>query len=63
MLSLENSYNPQDLIDWDKRVRGLLDAQQIVYSAEPKFDGASISVIYEKDMLVRGATTGRWSCR
>ena len=26
MLSLENSYNPQDLIDWDKRVRGLVDA-------------------------------------
>jgi DNA ligase (NAD+) len=58
MLSLENSYNPQDLVDWDKRVRGLIDATQIDYSAEPKFDGASISVIYEKDMLVRGATRG-----
>ena len=58
MLSLENSYNSQDLVDWDKRVRGLVDASQIVYSAEPKFDGASISVIYEKDMLVRGATRG-----
>jgi DNA ligase (NAD+) len=58
MLSLENSYKPQDLIDWDKRVRGFVDAKQIVYSAEPKFDGASISVIYEKDMLVRGATRG-----
>jgi len=58
MLSLENSYNPGDLVDWDKRVRGLVDASQIVYSAEPKFDGASISVIYEKDMLVRGATRG-----
>ena len=58
MLSLENSYNPQDLVDWDKRVRGLVNAEQIVYSAEPKFDGAGISVIYEKDMLVRGATRG-----
>ncbi|MEP6947616.1 MAG: NAD-dependent DNA ligase LigA [Ginsengibacter sp.] len=58
MLSLENSYNPQDLVDWDKRVRGLIDATHIAYSAEPKFDGASISVIYEKDMLVRGATRG-----
>ncbi|MEP7143975.1 MAG: NAD-dependent DNA ligase LigA [Ferruginibacter sp.] len=58
MLSLENSYNSQDLIDWDKRVRGLADVSQIVYSAEPKFDGASISVIYENNMLVRGATRG-----
>lgn len=58
MLSLENSYNAQDLVDWDKRVRGFVNAEQIVYSAEPKFDGASISVIYEKDMLVRGATRG-----
>ncbi|MEP6927015.1 MAG: NAD-dependent DNA ligase LigA [Ginsengibacter sp.] len=58
MLSLENSYNPQDLIDWDKRVKGLVGASQIIYSAEPKFDGASISVIYEKNMLVRGATRG-----
>ena len=44
MLSLENSYNAQDLVDWDKRVRGLVNAEQIVYSAEPKFDGAGISV-------------------
>jgi DNA ligase (NAD+) len=58
MLSLENSYNPQDLIDWDKRVKGLVDVNDIVYSSEPKFDGASISLIYEKDMLVRGATRG-----
>jgi DNA ligase (NAD+) len=58
MLSLDNSYNPQDLIDWDKRVKGLVDVNEVVYSAEPKFDGASISVIYEKDMLVRGATRG-----
>jgi DNA ligase (NAD+) len=58
MLSLDNSYNPQDLIDWDKRVKGLVDVNEVIYSAEPKFDGASISVIYEKDMLVRGATRG-----
>ncbi|MEO8859781.1 MAG: NAD-dependent DNA ligase LigA, partial [Ginsengibacter sp.] len=58
MLSLENSYNAQDLVDWDKRVRGLVNASEIIYSVEPKFDGASISVIYENDMLVRGATRG-----
>ena len=58
MLSLENSYNARDLVDWDKRVRGLVNATGITYSAEPKFDGASISIIYENDMLVRGATRG-----
>ena len=58
MLSLENSYNQQDLIDWDKRVKGLVGVHEIMYSAEPKFDGASISLIYENDMLVRGATRG-----
>src|ERR1019366_9372919 len=58
MLSLENSYNAEDLVDWDKRAKGLVDTEQIVYSAEPKFDGASISLIYENNMLIRGATRG-----
>jgi DNA ligase (NAD+) len=58
MLSLDNSYNPQDLIDWDTRLNGLVDHQKVYFSVEPKFDGASISLIYENDMLVRGATRG-----
>src|SRR5437868_3124899 len=58
MLSLENSYNNDDLIDWDKRTRGLVNATKIEYSVEPKFDGASISLIYENDLLVRAATRG-----
>lgn len=58
MLSLENSYNSQDLVDWDKRVKGFVNTNQIIYSAEPKFDGASISLIYENNMLKRGATRG-----
>ena len=58
MLSLENSYNSQDVIDWDKRVKGLIDNHSVEYSVEPKFDGASISLIYENNMLVRGATRG-----
>ncbi len=58
MLSLENSYNPQDLVDWDKRIKGFVHTETIEYSAEPKFDGASISLIYENDKLVRGATRG-----
>jgi DNA ligase (NAD+) len=58
MLSLENSYNAQDLFDWDKRVRGLVNAEKIDYSVEPKYDGASISLIYQNDILTRGATRG-----
>lgn len=58
MLSLENSYNPDDLIAWDNRLKTLADHQHITFSAEPKYDGASISLIYENDLLVRGATRG-----
>ncbi|MEP6596450.1 MAG: NAD-dependent DNA ligase LigA [Ginsengibacter sp.] len=58
MLSLENSYSGQDLIDWDKRNKGLVNTAKIEYSVEPKFDGASISLIYENDLLVRAATRG-----
>lgn len=58
MLSLENSYNADDLIEWDKRAKKLINTDKIEYSAEPKYDGASISLIYEDDILVRGATRG-----
>jgi DNA ligase (NAD+) len=58
MLSLENSYNADDLLDWDRKARELSGLSRIEYCVEPKFDGASISLIYEDDMLVRGATRG-----
>ncbi|BAV10056.1 DNA ligase (NAD+) [Filimonas lacunae] len=58
MLSLENSYNADDLIDWDRKARELTGLDIIEYCAEPKFDGASISLIYENDQLVRGVTRG-----
>ncbi|HET7114978.1 MAG TPA: DNA ligase (NAD(+)) LigA, partial [Hanamia sp.] len=58
MLSLENSYNPDDLIAWDNRLKSLVDHQKVSFSVEPKYDGASISLIYENDLLVRGATRG-----
>jgi DNA ligase (NAD+) len=58
MLSLDNSYNSEDLIDFDRRARELTGIEKIEYCVEPKFDGASISLIYEDDMLVRGATRG-----
>lgn len=58
MLSLENSYNAEDLLDWDRKARELSGLDTIEYCAEPKFDGASISVIYEDDRLIRGVTRG-----
>lgn len=58
MLSLENSYNEEDLLDWDRKARELTGLELVEYCAEPKFDGASISIIYEEDKLTRGATRG-----
>lgn len=65
MLSLSNSYNEEDLLDFDRRVReglgitstGLFD-EQIDYVCELKFDGLSISLIYEQGKLVQAITRG-----
>ncbi|MEJ7912195.1 MAG: NAD-dependent DNA ligase LigA [Chitinophagaceae bacterium] len=58
MLSLDNSYNGEDLLDFDKKAREATGLTAIEYCVEPKFDGASISLLYEDDKLVRGATRG-----
>lgn len=58
MLSLENSYNAQDILDWDQRCKAILKKQRITYTVEPKYDGAGISLIYEADKLSRAATRG-----
>ena len=58
MLSLDNSYNAEDLIDFDRKAREITGLEEIAYCIEPKFDGASISLIYENDQLIRAATRG-----
>jgi DNA ligase (NAD+) len=58
MLSLENSYNADDLIDFDRKAKELSGLSEIEYCVEPKFDGASISLVYENDLLARGVTRG-----
>jgi DNA ligase (NAD+) len=59
MLSLDNTYNADDLTDWDRKVRaGAGEGVAIQYCVEPKYDGASISLIYEDDRMTRGATRG-----
>jgi len=58
MLSLDNSYNEEDLVDFDRKARENTGLEEIEYCVEPKFDGASISLIYEDDFLSRGVTRG-----
>jgi DNA ligase (NAD+) len=58
MLSLDNSYNSVDLQDFDRKARELTGLDVIEYCVEPKFDGSSISLIYENNLLIRGATRG-----
>ena len=59
MLSLPNSYNAEDLSDFDQQIRKLtLLDEAHTYVVEPKFDGGTIVLIYENDKLVRGATRG-----
>ncbi len=58
MLSLSNSYNAEDLIDFDRKAKEASGLSEIEYCVEPKFDGASISLIYENNELTRAATRG-----
>ncbi len=58
MLSLDNSYNIEDLRAFDERVRKLADNRPFEYVAELKIDGLSVSLHYEKGVLVRGVTRG-----
>ncbi|MDQ3820092.1 MAG: NAD-dependent DNA ligase LigA [Acidobacteriota bacterium] len=58
MLSLDNSYNIEDLRAFDERCRRLADGRAFEYVAELKIDGLSISVHYEGGVLVRGVTRG-----
>ncbi|MFN8321840.1 MAG: NAD-dependent DNA ligase LigA [Chitinophagales bacterium] len=58
MLSLENSYNEDDLNDFDRKIKELTNSTEPQYCVEPKFDGSSIALVYENDLLVRAATRG-----
>ena len=58
MLSLDNAFLEQDVIDFDRRVRERLDVESVEYCAEPKIDGLAISLRYEHGRLVLAATRG-----
>ncbi len=58
LLSLDNTYNEEELNDFDRRVRDLLEHDNYTYLVELKFDGAAIRLRYENGDLVLGATRG-----
>jgi len=58
MLSLDNAYNKDDLNEFDKQLRKLLGELSFNYTIEPKFDGGSIALVYENDLLIRAASRG-----
>lgn len=58
MLSLDNTYNGEELKAFDKRVADILGHREFTYAVELKFDGASIRLRYENGALVLGATRG-----
>jgi DNA ligase (NAD+) len=59
MLSLDNAFTDEDLINFDRRVRERLETDKVIeYVAEPKLDGLAMSFRYEHGKLVRAATRG-----
>jgi DNA ligase (NAD+) len=58
MYSLDNSYSREDILDWENRIKKLLGAIPLEYTCELKYDGASISIIYENGKLKRAVTRG-----
>ncbi|MHA7058985.1 NAD-dependent DNA ligase LigA [Aquimarina sp. M1] len=57
MYSLDNSYSKEDLLDWEARIKKLVDGK-VSYTCELKYDGASINLTYEKGELMRAVTRG-----
>lgn len=61
MLSLDNSYNADDLKKFDEQIRklaGLTESDELAYCLEPKYDGGSVAIVYEDDKYLRAATRG-----
>lgn len=58
MYSLDNSYSKEDILDWENRIKKLLGDIPLEYTCELKYDGASISIMYENGKLKRAVTRG-----
>ena len=58
MYSLDNSYNKEDLFEWEFRLKKVLGETPIEYTCELKYDGASISLTYDNGKLTKALTRG-----
>ncbi len=58
MLSIDNTYSPEEIMKFDERVKKNLEVDKLNYVAELKIDGVSISLLYENGVFIQGATRG-----
>jgi DNA ligase (NAD+) len=58
MYSLDNSYDRQDLLDWQARIVKNISDDTFSFTCELKYDGASINLTYENGQLIRAVTRG-----
>ena len=58
MLSLDNTYNEEELGEFENRLQRILNLKVLEYTVEPKIDGVAVNVTYEKGLLVRAVTRG-----
>ena len=57
MYSLDNSYSKEDLLDWETRIKKMVDGD-VEYTCELKYDGASMNLTYDNGKLIRAVTRG-----
>ena len=58
MLSLDNAFNNEDVLDFNSRIVKILNRENIFYTAEPKLDGVAVELKYENGTLVQATTRG-----
>jgi len=58
MLSLDNAFRPEELLEFEERLKRALPGEAFEYTAELKIDGLGVALLYQNGLLVRGSTRG-----
>ena len=58
MMSLANAFSPEEIQEFDARIKRMAQADRMDYVCEPKLDGLAVNLIYENGLFIRGATRG-----